>query len=93
MLLLMGRIQLRSLGNTNVCLCLCVYGCNSRNKANACFAGGTMCSTFIFIFAAGMCHSAFSKSISDHSAWRNSPGLTNTNGANFRANLTIKPPE
>ena len=32
-----------------------------------------------------MRHSAASRSSSAHSAWRNSPGLTNTNGANLSA--------
>ena len=51
-----------------------------------------MCSSLDFIFTPGMRHSAAPRSISDHSAFRNSPGRTNTNGASCRALRTIKDP-
>ena len=43
-------------------------------------ARGKMCMTRLFVFVAGMRHSAASRSISLHSAGRGSPGLTNSIG-------------
>lgn len=55
--------------------------------ASAWGASGTRCGRLIFIFLAGMRHSASGRSNSAHSASLSSPGRTNTSGANFSACL------
>lgn len=50
---------------------------------------GTWCGLRIFIFSAGMVHSAVSKSISSHRAWRSSPGRTKTCGASCSAHFVM----
>ena len=58
-----------------------VNGCNSFRIFKAWEERGTICCSRIFMRSAGMRHSPFSKSISRHSAFRSSPGLTKTMGA------------
>ncbi|EKD98158.1 MAG: hypothetical protein ACD_23C00556G0001 [uncultured bacterium] len=60
-----------------------------RSSASAWVDNGTMWSAFIFILAPGMRHSAVSRSTSDHSIVRSSPGRTNTSGVNRRATTTL----
>lgn len=48
---------------------------------------GTRCSWRIFILCAGIDQTGLSKSNSFHSAWRSSPGRTNTLGSNFKAEI------
>jgi hypothetical protein len=61
----------------------------SRKIARAWRDNGTRWGCRIFIFSAGMRHSAASKSTSFHSARRSSPGRTNTNGASLSAAKVI----
>jgi len=51
-----------------------------------------MCAWRIFMRAAGMLHTAASRSTSAHSACRSSPGRTNTIGASFSAACTTGVP-
>jgi hypothetical protein len=55
--------------------------------AIACGASGTRCGRLIFIFFAGMRHSASAKSNSAHSPCRSSPGRTKNSGASLSAYL------
>lgn len=82
---LMGRSVVLMLGKTY--LPWPVKGLISFNSATACFERGTIWGDFIFIFSAGIRHSALLRSISDHSAYLSSPGLINTSGARFKAHL------
>lgn len=58
----------------------------------ACFDSGMMSATPLFMFSAGIHHWLASKSISDHSAFLNSPGRANTSGANLRAHRVVSCP-
>ena len=51
-----------------------------------------MCSSFIFMRPAGMTHSAFSKSNSDHSAPISSPVRTKVSAKNFMAKACLQFP-
>ena len=50
---------------------------------------GTRWGRRIFIFSAGIRHSALSTSNSFHSAWRSSPGLTKTSGAKSQLAMAV----
>ena len=57
-----------------------------------CLDSGTRCSLRIFIFSAGIFQTRFSKSISDHSALRTSPGRQNVRADHFNAIRMTMPP-
>lgn len=69
-----------------------VKGCKSERTFNDCSDKGTICTDRCFIFCAGMRHSLFIKSISDHSACLSSPGLTNIKGASCKAQRVVNSP-
>jgi len=66
--------------------------CNSFNRLTACGERGTRCGRRIFIRPAGIAQTPASRSNSSHSAFRNSPGLTNMSVSNCRATRVVGSP-
>ncbi len=89
-LLLIGRCDDRLLGNKYR---LRPENCRSDFKTSIAWRDrGTICGCFIFIFSAGIDQIRTSRSNSDHSAFRSSPGRTKNMAASCRAHLTTNDP-